>query len=63
MLRLACRPSAASWTSPLSLLLSERADLDEKMLLASFFFSTGADLQTDRRQEVKAQLQHNSAHI
>lgn len=33
--------------SPLSLLLSENADLDEKMLLVSFFFSTGADLQAD----------------
>lgn len=33
--------------SPLSLLLSEKAALDEKILLISFFFSTGANLQMD----------------
>lgn len=36
----------ASRDSPLSLLLSENADLDKKMLLVSFFLSAGADLQT-----------------
>lgn len=38
---------AASRDSPLLLLLSEKADLDEKMLLVSFFFSTGTELQTE----------------
>lgn len=31
--------------SPLSMLFSEKADVDEKMLVVSFFFATGADLE------------------
>lgn len=38
-----------SWYSPLSLLLSEKAGLDEKMLLVSFFLARGVDLQNSRQ--------------
>lgn len=34
--------------SPLSLLFSEKADLDKKMLVVSFFLATGAELQRSR---------------
>lgn len=58
--------SDCSLYSPLSLLFSEKADadLDEKMLVVSFFLATGADLQgntnsmflyytADRRDDIK----------
>lgn len=38
------RRSTLSCNSPLSLLLSEKADLDEKMLLVSFFVAAGVEL-------------------
>lgn len=40
-----------SWNSPLSLLLSDKADLDEKMLLVSFLVAAGVELEEKKKQK------------